>query len=175
MQQINKYNTRMRAMHWIVGILVLGMLCVGLYMTSDFAAPENRGQLYSLHKSFGLVAIFLIMIRISIRLRSQIPASPNQISSVQSNLALMGHYFIYFLLILIPSTGFLMSEFGGYPVMFFGYELPHFLLKNPEIARFMNQSHTALNYTLIGLLAIHLAAPFKHYFIDKVNIWKRIA
>lgn len=174
MQQINKYSQSMRIMHWIVGTLILAMLCVGLYMTSDLALPENKRPLYNLHKSFGIVAIFLVIIRISVRLRSQIPQLPKEVSFTQKQLALKGHYFMYCLLILIPITGFLMSEVGGYPIMFFGYELPHFLPKNQSIAKFMNQSHTVLNYTLIGMLVVHLAAPFKHYFIDNVNIWKRM-
>lgn len=174
MKNIEKYSAGMRTMHWLVGVLILGMLVVGLYMTSDLALPENRMKLYSLHKSFGLVVIVLVIIRIVSRLRSKIPPLPSQISIQEQRLSLLGHYAMYVLITIIPISGFLMSEIGGYTVIFFGFEIPHFLPQSAAASKFFNKAHFVLNYTLIFMIFIHFSAPFKHYFVDKVNIWKRM-
>lgn len=174
MQQISRYNKVMVLLHWFMALLILSMLGVGLYMTAKSTPSEVAYQLYPLHKSFGIIAFLLITLRLIIRYNSVIPALPIEISPLERKLARYGHYTIYALVSMIPVSGFLMSDFAGYPIRFFGLTIPLIFKHNVALASFFNTLHTVLNYALILLLSIHALAPFKHLLVDKVNIFKRM-
>ena len=172
--QAKRYPAKMRIMHWVMSPLILLMLIAGLYMTSDFAPAQYKFSIYGIHKSMGLLLFVMIIMRFFIRRSSSVPPLPHELGKVQQKLAIAGHHFMYLCIFLIPISGYLMSVFGGYTVSFFGIPLVNLFAKNEALGAFFYKAHSVLNYILICLLIGHIIAPFKHYFIDKVNVWKRM-
>lgn len=172
--QAKKYPIKMRIMHWTMSPLILLMLIAGLYMTSDFVSNQYKFQIYGIHKSVGILIILLLFTRFIIRQKSKVPSLPKEISKMDQKLATAGHHTMYLFMLLVPLSGYLMSAFGGYPVKMFGIPIPSIFEKNTDLGGFFHTAHWFLNYIFIGLILVHLVAPFKHYFIDKVNVWKRM-
>ena len=55
MQYYEKFNLAMRVLHWLVALIVLGMLVVGYYMGTMDNANPNKWAVYDLHKSIGII------------------------------------------------------------------------------------------------------------------------
>lgn len=163
-----KYPLSMRVIHWVMALIILSLLALGFYMTTFLDKDSsNRMMIYNLHKSFGALVIFLVVARIFFRLSSAVPALPNSIPKIIQKLAHSAHYALYFLMIFMPLSGYLMSNFFGYPVYLFGLPLPMIVEKNPELGKFFANIHEYLAYAFLVVLSLHVAGVIKHRFFDK--------
>lgn len=165
---MQKYPLSSRILHWLMALLILGMLGIGIYMT-DFLPKDspNHLKIYELHKSFGVMVLILVFIRIFNRLITKVPPLPETISKIEKILAHLGHFALYALMILIPLSGYLMSNSFGFPVHFFGIEMPFLVEKNFEHGKIFAEAHEILAYTLIAVIVLHIAAVVKHRYFDK--------
>lgn len=163
-----KYHISVRVMHWVMALIIISLLALGFYMTSflDKASP-NRMMIYDLHKSFGALVLLLIVFRVFFRLSNPVPALPKSMSQLIQKLAHSAHYMLYFLMIFMPLSGYLMSNSFGYPVHLFGLPLPMLAEKNMEMAKFFAASHEFLGFAFVGVLTLHIAGVIKHRFFDK--------
>lgn len=163
-----KHPLPSRILHWLMATIILTLLGLGIYM-SEFLPKDasNRMEIYNLHKSLGAMALVLIFFRIINRLINKAPALPQSISKLEITLAHLCHFALYFLMILTPLSGYLMSNSFGYPAVFFGYELPFLIEKNLELGKFFSETHELSAYILLGLITIHVSAVIKHRFFDK--------
>ena len=172
-----KYHLTSRILHWLMAFLIIANLAIGFYM-KDFIAndAQNRFEIYDFHKSIGVLVIILLVFRIINRHIHKAPALPESFKKLDVNLAKIGHISLYILMLIVPVSGYLMSSFAGYPVKFFGVELPAFLDTNFTFAKICSEAHEISAIALIALIAIHILAIFKHRFFDKtkINILKRM-
>ena len=176
---MNKYPLGVRLFHWIVGLLFVALICVGLWMTS---LPDNypgRSSFYALHKSFGILALVLVILRFGTRLISVIPDYKDlKIKNYEIKLARLVHLLLYTLMFIMPISGYCMTNFGGYPPAFFGMPVYSIQLSDKNlshhIASIFYQLHVYGAYLIIALVSMHILGALKHYFIDKVNIFRRV-
>ena len=77
---------------------------------------------------------------------------------------------------LTPLSGYLMSNYYGYPVKLFGMELPILVETNFDLAKNFSELHEIFAFSLLGLIVVHLLAVIKHHFIgaNKFPIIKRM-
>ena len=74
---------------------------------------------------------------------------------------------LYLFMLLSPLTGYLMSTFGGHPVVIFGlFEMPSLVSPNESLGKAMKVMHEVSNYALCTLFVLHTLAALKHYFIN---------
>jgi len=170
---MEKYNLSMRILHWVVALMIFALLYVGITMTDMPEGPE-RIKIYNMHKSFGLSLLILAIIRLINRLYSKIPQYPVELNNRDVKLSKATVHILYLLIIIMPISGYFMSSFGGYAVIFFGYTLPQILPVMPDVASFFRSAHYLIGMTLIAVIALHLLGSIKHYFVEKVNLLKRI-
>jgi cytochrome b561 len=172
-----KYHISMRITHWAMALIIISLLAAGLYMT-NFLDKEsaNRALIYSLHKSFGVLAMFLIVVRIFIRLSKPVPALPNSMPKIIQKLAQTAHFLLYFLMIFMPLSGYLMSNFFGYQVHLFGISMPMIVDKNIAVGNFFATTHEFLGYGFVVILFLHVGGVIKHRFFDKLenNVLRRM-
>jgi len=163
-----KYHISSRLFHWVMSILIIGMLVIGMYMV-DFISDENQNKfmIYDLHKSFGLLILLLVILRIINRIFHKPPKQLEGISRIEVAISKSLHHSFYVLMILLPVSGYLMSNFYGFKVNFFSYELPSLVSYNPDMGRLFSETHEFLAYLLIFLLILHIAGVIKHRFFDK--------
>ncbi|MEQ1916638.1 MAG: cytochrome b/b6 domain-containing protein, partial [Gallionella sp.] len=85
------------------------------------------------------------------------------------------HHLLYLLMICIPVSGWLMSSAKGVPVVYLGLlQLPDLVEKDKALGKVLETTHELLSYTLMLLLALHLAAVIKHHFIDRDDTLSRM-
>ncbi len=163
-----KYPLTSRILHWLMAAIILFLLGLGIYMV-DFLSKEapNRMEIYNLHKSLGVIILVLIFIRILNRLAFKTPTFPNSLPKIEKIAANLAHFALYFLMIAMPLSGYLMSNSFGYHVNFFGIELPMLMEKNLELAPIISQSHTIFGYSLIAIISLHILGVIKHRFFDR--------
>jgi len=163
-----KYPLSSRIIHWIMALLIFFMLGLGLYMTKVLPkdAP-NHLQIYELHKSFGVLVLILVLVRIINRLVKGAPPLQETIAKIERILAHLGHFGLYVLMVVVPLSGFLMSNSFGFQVKFFGIELPFLTGQNFDRGKIFALAHQLLAYTLLALVIVHILAALKHRFFDK--------
>lgn len=166
-----KYPGSMRALHWLRALVVIGTLSVGLLMVNlPDDLPAKFEQLYPNHKQFGLLALLLCLLQLVLRTRNRLPEPPAGLRPWERRLSTFVHRAFYALLIIVPLMGYSMSstftQSDGVPFFFFG-QLPELLPKNDRWFEVFQLLHRIFAYTLLGLVALHVAGALKHRLLDK--------
>jgi cytochrome b561 len=160
------YPWSIRVLHWLMALLILGMIAVGWYMTGLPDKDPLRGTLYPLHKSLGILLLALVALRVALRFSTPIPPLPAGIPPRERLAAKAGHVLLYLGMIVVPLTGVVMSVAGGYGIAFFGIPLPAFMDVDKPLAHDARELHELLPYILLGVIALHVAGALKHRFFD---------
>lgn len=164
----NRYALSSRILHWLMAFIILALLGVGIYMTSFLSKESlNRDVIYSLHKSFGVIAIFLIILRIGNRIAKKAPKLPQTMLKHEVILSHLGHFGLYLLMIIVPISGYLMSNSFGYAVKLFSFKMPFLVGTDYKMGKIFSEIHEYGAYILLALIVVHIAAVIKHRFFDK--------
>ncbi len=169
----SSYNILSKLIHWIMALLILGTIFLGVYM-DIVPSGDYKYWLYAQHKSFGVLVIILVFIRILWNSLSNKVGSISTHKKWEKILSKITHISLYILMFALPLSGWAMSSFGGYPVKLFGLELPSLVSKNKEISEIFGEIHQALAQILIFIIGLHMLGAFKHHFIDKDETLKRM-
>jgi cytochrome b561 len=124
----------------------------------------------------GLTVLSLVILRILWALTSIKPGLPEIMKPWERYSERYLHFTLYLLLLIMPLSGWLMSTAAGYAPSFFGlFSIPMPRIShNENLAGFAGEIHYKVAWLLILLVSIHILAAFKHHFIDKDNILKRM-
>lgn len=163
-----KYTLSSRIIHWLMAVIIITLLGLGIYMT-EFLSKEasNKMEIYNLHKSLGVVAFILIFLRIINRFAKPAPELPETIAKSERILAHLGHFGIYALMVIVPFSGYLMSNSFGYPVHLFSITMPVIAQTNFDLGKIFSEIHEISSYSLLGLVTLHILGVIKHRFFDK--------
>lgn len=170
----HRYTTTAITLHWLVAIGLAGTFALGFYM-ADLSLSPTKLKLYSYHKWAGITLLLLVVARLAWRAGHKPPPLPSGMSALQQWGAHAGHIALYVLMLAIPLTGWLMSSAQGFTVVWFGVvPLPDLVARNKELGIALAQAHMVLNYSLLAVVCIHIAAAFKHHFIDRDGLLARM-
>lgn len=155
------------ALHWIIATLIFGGFALGWVMTRIPGITPDKLRFYSWHKWIGLTVLALAVLRILWRLTHRAPPLPISMSIWQRRAAHVGHLMLYVLMIAIPVSGYLYSSASNIPVVYLGLvPLPTIIAPDPVLKVWFRSIHIALDYGLLALVAGHVAAAFKHHWLD---------
>lgn len=170
------------AFHWAMAVLILALVGLGLYMTGLEQNDPSLYPLYQLHKSLGLTALALAVLRLVWRAINPSPRLPQTMSRIERLAAHLGHAGLYALMLAIPLSGWLMVSASpwGIPTIFFDlFTVPH--LPVPEALgdkaaaeAVLKGVHEVLGWFLIVLVGLHAAAALKHHFISRDTVLRRM-
>jgi cytochrome b561 len=174
MEQPVGYTRTAISLHWLIAFALLATFSLGLYMHDLPLSPEKL-KLYSWHKWAGVTIFLLVVIRLIWRWTHQPPELPETMAPWTRTAAKLMHWLLYFLMVAIPISGWLMSSADGFQVVYFGVlPLPDLLSKNKELGAALTVVHQVLNFTLATLVVGHVLAALKHYFVDRDDILSRM-
>ncbi len=165
----SRYQPALVALHWLVALLIVGLLCLGFFVLDDMPNSDPKKlQILVWHMSGGIFVLLLMIVRIIVRIRSAKPVPAHIGSPALDRLATLGHYSLYAIVFLMIATGwttgFLISGAfapgGKLPVSF--DLLPSFRM------------HEILATVLVVLIAGHVLAALYHQFVLKDGLFRRM-
>ena len=169
-----KYNCVSRLLHWVIALLILGLLAVGLYMADMDFSPFSV-KLYGLHKATGIAVLALVIFRVIWRLKHTPPPLPESLPERDKRLAGVAHLALYILMFVMPISGWAMSSSYGFPVSFFGlFTLPNISPADKELAHTFHEIHEVAAYALMGIIALHILAALYHGVVRKDGVLQRM-
>ncbi|TBR10783.1 MAG: cytochrome b [Rugosibacter sp.] len=162
------------AFHWLIALLILAVFPLGVYM-HELPLSPTKLQLYSYHKWLGITVLMLAILRVLWRASHRPPALPASLPRWQQITTHAVHHSLYLLLLFIPLSGWLMSSAKGFQTVWFGvFPLPDLIAKDKALGDLLQEIHEVLNFTLLGLVSLHILAVLKHHFINRDGIFARM-
>jgi cytochrome b561 len=176
-----KLSTMTVSLHWTVGLLMIGMVLFGLYIGSvhcgdgDDACKATHLSQINLHKSIGLMVLVFASWRLLRRLAIGMPPHVGVYAAWENMLSAATHGLLLLASLALPLSGIAYSAASGYPVNFFGLPvIPKLMERDKELAHNIHEVHELLGYTLLALLALHIAGALKHAVLDGDGTMKRM-
>jgi cytochrome b561 len=161
-----KYTIFMRVLHWVMAIIILGLIVFGFWMEDLPKDYPDKGYIYGLHKSFGVLILILFILRVIVRLCSKIPPLPRTIPIKIHKFSHIAHYLLYILMFIVPVIGYFMSNSFGYSVGLFGINLPDIFPEDKPLGRLIHDWHGYFAYTLLAIVILHVIGALKHRFFE---------
>lgn len=173
-----RYGYIAQFLHWAFVFGFIFMFVIAEVMMNMTTTPTNTffGQgkwaLYGLHKSVGVLLLFLITLRVLWKLSNPIPTVLGH--GIQKLLATLVHVGLYGVMIALPISGYLMSSMGGYGVKLFGLPLPDLLGENKAIADIAHNVHGIAAEATYYLIILHIVGALFHHYIIKDDTFLRL-
>ncbi|MGE0188786.1 MAG: cytochrome b [Steroidobacteraceae bacterium] len=171
----SEYCATAKTLHWLVFILLLAQYAVAIVMPEVHRDTKPVG-LVELHLSLGATILIIVMVRLIWRI-----ARPVSLASVETSIwthrtAMLTHWALYGLMILVPILGWVNTCGRGWPVHFLG------LIALPAIAPvgfknlgLVGDIHGWIAYYILTFfIALHLGGVLYHQFVLRDNVLLRM-
>lgn len=169
------YTRTAMILHWLIALLIVAAFSLGLIMSDMPGLTMTKLRYFSWHKWLGVTIFMLMVARALWRVTHPAPPLPSSTPAWQRQMANWIHRSFYVLLIVIPLTGYFYSLAAGVQVVYLGFiPLPVLIDKNDALKEILDNAHSILNFTMAGLVALHVLAAFKHHFIDHDGVLARM-
>jgi len=173
-QAMKKYTNTAIVLHWLTAAAIGALFAFGLYMVSLPLSPTKL-KFFAWHKWAGCTIFLLALGRIAWRLSHLPPPLPRHMSAEEEFFSQAGHGILYFLMVAIPLSGWLMSSAKGVQTVLFGVlPIPDLLFRDRTLGEALQSLHWGLNMTLASIVAGHALLALKHHFIDRDDVLTRM-
>jgi cytochrome b561 len=148
-----------RLIHWLMALLVLSLIALGLRLSWMEPSLANL-WLYGLHKTLGLTALALVLLRILWHVISP-PPGP-QATGWMRLFIKAWHWTLYALMIATPIAGWAGSSASGIDTVIFDRIVVPPLVEANETSEFVwFILHEIFAKTLLGMVIVHMLAALK--------------
>lgn len=170
---MKQYSKRMVIVHWLTLALLAAAWLLGDELAE--ATDESKATLagYIMHALVGVTILLLTIGRLFFRSKDGIPPVVGQ--TALDKLAKGIHYTLYFLLFVLPVSGFvtvITSDAGKALLAGDANLLPK---EDGYEHVFAHEVHEIMVNVLIVLVVIHLLGAIKHQFITKDGLMDRMS
>jgi cytochrome b561 len=174
--QAERYSRGAIILHWLIAVLIV-MNFIGAFVAEDMP-KDQEAVVMGYHKANGILVLLLTVVRIAWRLIYRPPPLAETLKAWEAALARVTHWLFYLLMLAVPLAGWGMHSAWskGKPVNIFGIvDMPALPVAHdrPTVGVF-HDLHEVLALTMLGLLALHIAAALKHHFVDRDTTLRRI-
>lgn len=148
-----------RLIHWGMALLILTLLALGLRLAWMEPSLANL-WLYGLHKTLGLTALGLVLLRIVWHLVSP-PPGPQATGGMRLFIRVW-HWTLYALMIATPIAGWAGSSASGIDTMYAETFVIPAIVEANETSEFVwFILHEIFAKTLMGMVIVHMLAALK--------------
>lgn len=177
-----RYSSVAISLHWLIAILLVGLVVLAKVMNSFEDNDPFRFELIQWHKSFGIMVLLLVVCRLLWRLTHRPPRLPSGLSKLERFGASGAHLVLYLLMFAIPLSGWIMvsaSPLNLKTELFGLIPWPHLpavseLPDKAAIAEQFVEYHHLLAQGLMIVVVLHVAAALRHQFFLKDNVMSRM-
>lgn len=160
---VDRYTRTAVALHWFIAVCLLAQIGFGWYLEEIPRGTPARSWYVNLHKSTGLTLALAILFRLYWRLRHTPPPYPVSMPAWQRVAAPIGHWMLYACMIVMPSSGYIASNFSKWGVKYFNtISLPPWGIDDKNIYGFFQGVHVTTSYVLVSLIVVHIVAAISH-------------
>ena len=162
------YGLMSKALHWLIGLLIIGLICLGWYMVDLSYFDKWYNSSLSLHKAFGMVVLAVALLKLGWMIYSPTPQLADSLSRWQRIAAKFIHHLLLAMMFLIPLTGYLISTSAGGTISMFGwFDLPALIAVDDQSRQLAVEYHFYLAYGTAVVVLGHIGAALKHQFINR--------
>ncbi len=162
-----RYSAPAQLLHWLAALVIFITVPLGWIIAHMARDAPNHHAFSFLHKSFGVLALLLIVARLVWRAVRKPPPLPPRLARWEIGLARATHVFLYAIFIVMPVSGYILSSaHDGRPVSFFGLPLPG-VPADPGLSKLALNVHMTGQYAVYLFLAAHLAGIVWHVAVRR--------
>lgn len=169
-----RFSGAQRLLHWVMAAGIVAMLFVGVAMVSTIA--PSYVPLLATHKSLGVVLLLLVLVRLVLRLLLGAPPLPANLPPLMRLGAILSHWALYGLMIVMPLLGWAMMSAAAYPIILFGaVRLPPILPQSDVLHTLLWAAHRWLAFAFFALILLHVAAALFHALIRRDGVFEAMS
>jgi cytochrome b561 len=150
-----------RLIHWAMAVLVIGLLILGIKLAHIQPGLSNL-WLYGLHKTMGLTAFGLVLIRLVWHRVSPPPAPIGPPTAWETRAARAVHLLTYALLVLTSLAGWVYASATGLDIVFADrWVIPPIAPVSEAWENAAHLAHQILTKVLMAVLALHVLGALR--------------
>lgn len=173
------YGALTKLLHWLMVALfafqyVAAAIMVRLDETGKVAGL-GQSDYYNWHKSIGLVALAVAIVRIVNRRSGRLPDWAPTLSAGEKTFIHRAEQVLYTAMVVMPISGFVYVMAGGYGVRLFGvYDLANPIGVSGPLAALGKWVHVGAAYVLLAAIAGHVGLVLRHQLIMRDGLLRRM-
>lgn len=170
--EVKRYHSALIFLHWLLAIAIfLSLFFGGVVLGGMENTDTHKPDVLRAHVLIGILILLFTIVRLAVRATSAKPAPLVTGKPLMDKLAVGIHHLLYTLTVLVVLAGLalafstdlfrvLFEHAGSLPKDFDDYAA--------------HGVHAALAYSLLGVIALHVAGALQHQLILKDGILSRI-
>ena len=168
-----QYGTTAKVFHWLIVALLLVQYPLG-WLMPDIHRGMKPGDAMTWHISIGISMLVLIVLRFAWRLTHPV-APESALAPWQRVSSEAVHWLLYALVLATTVTGWMFASFRGWSISFFFlFPMPMLSAGNPAAGKMIDGWHQAMEWSLLVLIGLHVAAALVHLFVYRNRVMQRM-
>jgi cytochrome b561 len=169
------YDPVARQLHWLNAILALITILLAWGIVGAPRHSDARVWLMTLHGSFGIVILAVMMVWAGWRLRHASPSLRPGLTWIEVVLAHGTQMAIFVLFVAMPVSGYVSLAATGKAVSLFGViQLPSLVPESSRLSQAAIALHLLGEFLIYGLVGLHIGAALLHGFVRRDDILQRM-
>ena len=158
-----------------MAVIIFAAISLGVWAACLVPGTSPRRELLDIHKSLGMTALVLVILRLAYRLIAGEPTYRKLPPLLTHLAARAGHIGLYGLMFFMPLAGYLFSAAGGYSLPWFGvFSWPRLLPLDKADAALGETLHYWGAWVLGAILVLHILAVVWHVFVRRDEVLSRM-
>ena len=171
----DRYPLLTRLFHWATAVCILALCGLGAWMVEQSYYDPWYHKGLTLHRVLGMVALALGLGFVLRKPFTRSPPLPAGMPRWQHHAAHTVHAAFYFLMLLVPLSGYLVSTSSGAAIPVYDwFEIPALWRVDDAAREWAIRVHYYAAYGTLLLAAMHAGAALKHQFIDRDGVLSRM-
>lgn len=168
-----RYGAVSRVLHWSMALAVFALFGLGWWMVGlDYYSPYYT-RAPDLHRSAGMLVLFVLGLRIAWRLVNVKPDG-DDLTPAERRVSQVVHVAFYPLLVVLMVSGYFITTADGRAIDVFGWFSVTALVVAPRLEDTAGLVHEWTAYAVMALTGLHSAAALKHRFWDSGRAHRRM-
>lgn len=173
------YGALTKLCHWLVAAMFAFQYIAALVMTrmapTGTALGLPQSTWYNWHKSIGLVALGIAVLRLVNRRLGELPPWAPTLADWEKQFIHRAEQLMYLAMLVMPVSGFLYVMAGGYGVHLFGqWHLPNPIGVWPLLATGARLVHQMAGIALAVAITGHVTLVLRHQLLLKDGLLRRM-